>query len=45
MPFIIHDLVPQSVVNGWTVMGELVVLLWHTKIDDTEVYLVSASSP
>jgi hypothetical protein len=26
--------------DGWTTLGELVVLFWHTKIDDVEVYLV-----
>ncbi|KAI6021802.1 hypothetical protein BKA83DRAFT_4055361 [Pisolithus microcarpus] len=41
MPFVIHDLVPQRVIDGWTTIGELVVLLWHTGIDDTEEYLVS----
>jgi hypothetical protein len=41
MPFLIYDLVPPAVLNGWTVMGELIVLVWHTKIVDTEVYLVS----
>ncbi|KAI6111277.1 hypothetical protein F5141DRAFT_1188425 [Pisolithus sp. B1] len=40
MPFVIHGLVPQTVINGWTTMGELVVLLWHTKIEDIEIYLV-----
>ncbi|KAI5988836.1 hypothetical protein EDC04DRAFT_2873238 [Pisolithus marmoratus] len=39
MPFIIHDLVPQMVIDGWTSMGELVVLLWHMKIKDVEAYL------
>ncbi|EGO00580.1 hypothetical protein SERLA73DRAFT_50400 [Serpula lacrymans var. lacrymans S7.3] len=39
MPFVIHDLVPRSVLNAWTLIGELVVLLWHTEIKDTEVYL------
>ncbi|KAG1804057.1 uncharacterized protein BJ212DRAFT_1284808, partial [Suillus subaureus] len=42
MPFLIYDLVPPTVLNGWTVMGELVVLVWHTKIANTEVYLVSS---
>jgi hypothetical protein len=41
MLFLIYDLVPPTVLNGWTVMGELVVLVWHTKIANTEVYLVS----
>jgi len=40
MPYLIYDLVPRSVLDGWTVMGKLVVLLWHTVIEDTEVYLV-----
>ncbi|KAG1892235.1 hypothetical protein F4604DRAFT_1875644 [Suillus subluteus] len=31
MPFLIYDLVPPTVLNGWTVMGELVVLVWHTE--------------
>ncbi|KAG1824629.1 uncharacterized protein BJ212DRAFT_1444390 [Suillus subaureus] len=39
MPFLIYDLVPPTVLNGWTVMGELVVLVWHTKIANTKVYL------
>ncbi|KAG2085880.1 uncharacterized protein F5147DRAFT_561703, partial [Suillus discolor] len=43
MPFIIHDLVPLPVLNAWTVIGELVVLVWHTKITDTEAYLAILS--
>ncbi|KAI6017560.1 hypothetical protein BKA83DRAFT_4015195, partial [Pisolithus microcarpus] len=43
MPFVIHDLVPQRVIDGWTTIGELVVLLWHTGIDDTEEYLARLS--
>jgi hypothetical protein len=39
MLFVINDLVPKSVLDGWTLIGELVVLIWHTKIDDTEQYL------
>ena len=41
MPFLIHDLVPRSVLDGWCTIGSLVVLLWHTEIDDKEKYLVS----
>jgi hypothetical protein len=41
MPFIIHDLVPPTVLNAWTVIGELNVLVWHMKITDMEAYLVS----
>jgi hypothetical protein len=40
MPFLIYDLVPKSVLNGWHAIGELVVLRWHTSIEDREVYLV-----
>ena len=40
MPFLIFDLVPQTVLNGWTAIGDLVILLWHTKIENTEEYLV-----
>ncbi|KAF8840947.1 hypothetical protein BDN67DRAFT_1048545, partial [Paxillus ammoniavirescens] len=43
MPFVIHDLIPQTVMDGWTTLGELVVLLWHTKIVDVEVYLAQLS--
>ncbi|KAG1824214.1 hypothetical protein EV424DRAFT_1320857, partial [Suillus variegatus] len=39
MPFVVYDLVPKSVLDGWTLIGELVVLIWHTKIDNTEHYL------
>ncbi|KAG2116485.1 uncharacterized protein F5147DRAFT_648975 [Suillus discolor] len=39
MPFLIYDLVPKSILNGWTTIGELVVLIWHTKINNTESYL------
>lgn len=41
MPFLIYDLVPQDVLHAWNIIGKLVVLLWHTKIDDVEDYLVS----
>jgi len=40
MPFLIHDLVPSTILDGWTTIGELVVLIWHTKIANTEIYLV-----
>ncbi|OJA17351.1 hypothetical protein AZE42_13066, partial [Rhizopogon vesiculosus] len=43
MPFIIYDLVPSTVLNAWTIIGELVVLVWHTKIINTEAYLASLS--
>lgn len=40
MAFLVHDLVPAKVLEAWTVIGRLVVLLWHTEIEDIEVYLV-----
>ncbi|KAH7903913.1 hypothetical protein BJ138DRAFT_972910, partial [Hygrophoropsis aurantiaca] len=43
MPYLIYDIVPQTVLDGWTVIGELIVLLWHTVIDDKEVYLANLS--
>ncbi|EGO04676.1 hypothetical protein SERLA73DRAFT_43533, partial [Serpula lacrymans var. lacrymans S7.3] len=44
MPYLIYDLVPQDVLHAWSVIGDLVVLLWHTGIDNLEEYLVSAES-
>ncbi|KAG2147836.1 uncharacterized protein EDB93DRAFT_1240556 [Suillus bovinus] len=41
MSFIIYNFVPPTVLNAWTVIGELVVLVWHTKFADTEAYLVN----
>ncbi|KAG1800599.1 uncharacterized protein BJ212DRAFT_1450150 [Suillus subaureus] len=38
--FSIYNLVPSTVLNGWTIIGQLVVLLWHMRIDDVEEYLV-----
>ncbi|KAG1761023.1 hypothetical protein EDD22DRAFT_848083 [Suillus occidentalis] len=43
MPFLIQDLLPITVLNGWTIICELVVHIWHTKIDDTELYLAKLS--
>ena len=40
MPYLVHSLVPQSVLDGWVIIGQLVVLLWHMLIKDTESYLV-----
>ena len=45
MPFLIYDLVPKSVLDGWNVIGTLVVLLWHMEIDNTEQYLVRYTPP
>ena len=41
MPFLIYDLVPKTVLDGWTVIGELVVLIWHTNILNMEKYLAT----
>ncbi|KAG1726440.1 uncharacterized protein EDB91DRAFT_1254343 [Suillus paluster] len=43
MPFLVHDLVPWTVLNAWSVIGELVALVWHTTIPDTEEYLARLS--
>ncbi|KAN0125421.1 hypothetical protein V8E53_015508 [Lactarius tabidus] len=43
MPFLIYDLVPQDVLHAWNIIGKLLVLLWHTEIDDVDEYLVSLS--
>ncbi|KAG0693203.1 hypothetical protein DFH29DRAFT_1007548 [Suillus ampliporus] len=43
MPFTVYDLVPKSVLDGWTTIGELVILIWHTKINNTESYLAVLS--
>lgn len=40
MPYLIQDLLPRTVLDGWTSIGELIVYVWHTNIDDMEVYLV-----
>ena len=40
MAFLVYDLVPQSVLDAWVMIGRLVVLLWHTSIEDIESYLV-----
>ncbi|KAH7903987.1 hypothetical protein BJ138DRAFT_1019772 [Hygrophoropsis aurantiaca] len=43
MPFLIYDLVPKTVLDAWTTIGDLVVLIWHTKIESTEQYLAHLS--
>ncbi|KAH9941761.1 uncharacterized protein BXZ73DRAFT_41717, partial [Epithele typhae] len=43
MTFLIYDLVPMSVLDAWYVIGKLVVLLWHTTIEDLETYLANLS--
>ena len=39
MPFVAHGLLPLEVINAWTCLGSLIVLLWHTRIEDLDVYL------
>ncbi|KAH7890626.1 hypothetical protein F5I97DRAFT_1933830 [Phlebopus sp. FC_14] len=41
MPFLIYDLIPKTVLDGWTAIGKLVVLIWHTEITDMEEYLAT----
>jgi hypothetical protein len=40
MLFLVYDLVPEDVLRAWNIIGALVVLLWHTEIEDAECYLV-----
>ncbi len=40
MPFLVYDLVPKMVMDAWAAIGSLVVLLWHTEIENTQEYLV-----
>jgi hypothetical protein len=44
MCFVVFDMVPRRVLNAWNVLGHLMVLLWHTRIDDLEAYLVRMST-
>ncbi|KIM68349.1 hypothetical protein SCLCIDRAFT_105912, partial [Scleroderma citrinum Foug A] len=39
MSFLIFDIVPQTLLDGWSLIGKLVVLIWHTQINNTEKYL------
>lgn len=41
--FTIYDLVPRDVLDAWTVLGRLTVLLWHTEIEDIDIYVVRLS--
>ncbi|KAL6300161.1 hypothetical protein BKA93DRAFT_819596 [Sparassis latifolia] len=43
MPYLIYDLIPQTVLDGWTTISTLVILLWHTEIKNTEKYLATLS--
>ena len=44
MPYLIYNLVLDMVLEGWLAIGQLVVLLWNTSIEDMECYLVSTPS-
>ncbi|EIW74161.1 hypothetical protein CONPUDRAFT_170321, partial [Coniophora puteana RWD-64-598 SS2] len=44
MPFLVYDLVPKDVLDAWIVIGRLVVLLWHTEIDNVKTYMEELSS-
>ncbi|KAK7016753.1 hypothetical protein VNI00_018830 [Paramarasmius palmivorus] len=44
MPFIVYDLVSKDLLDAWTIIGELVVLVWHTKIEDMDSYLEKLST-
>ncbi|KAH9015519.1 hypothetical protein EDB85DRAFT_2076338 [Lactarius pseudohatsudake] len=44
MPFLIYGLVHEDVLHAWNIIGTLLVLLWHTEIEDIECYLQSASA-
>ncbi|KAF9522532.1 hypothetical protein CPB83DRAFT_917285 [Crepidotus variabilis] len=39
MAFVVYDLVPTDVLEAWLVIGQLTVLLWHTKIEDIDEYI------
>ncbi len=41
MPYLIYDLVGKTVLDGWSVIGELVILSWHTEINNITSYQVS----
>jgi hypothetical protein len=41
IPFVIYDLVHHDLLDTWLLMGHITVLCWHTKIENTEKYLVS----
>lgn len=43
MEFVVYDLVPGDVLQAWRAIGTLVVLLWHTTIEDIDEYLVCVS--
>jgi len=40
MSFLVFDLVPRDVLQAWLVIGRLMVLAWHTDIEDIDAYTV-----
>lgn len=44
MPYLVYDLIPCDVLDGWTAIGSLVVLLWHTEIISTDKYIAHLSA-
>ena len=40
MPYLVYNLVLQKFLDAWTTIGSLVILLWHTDIEDIDDYLV-----
>ncbi|KAF8062389.1 hypothetical protein FPV67DRAFT_1422187 [Lyophyllum atratum] len=39
MAFAAYDLVPANVLDAWLILGRLTVLLWHTEIEDINIYI------
>lgn len=44
MVLLVDGLVEGDLLDAWGVLGDLVVLLWHTEIEDMEPYLVRFES-
>jgi hypothetical protein len=42
LPFVIYDLVHDELLDVWLIMGRLMVLCWHTEINDIDKYTVSS---
>ncbi|KAL4080708.1 hypothetical protein J3A83DRAFT_4061893, partial [Scleroderma citrinum] len=38
-----YNLIPQTVLDGWSTIRKLIVILWHTTIENTETYLATLS--
>ena len=39
--FTCYDLLKPDLFEAWLLLGRLTVLLWHTEIEDVDIYLVS----